>query len=210
MSWWPLLWWSASALAGDDWVIRHFSTADGLPVSSARAARVDLDGFLWLATHDGLARFDGQRFEVFDKAGNPAMDSNRIVDLYVDDLGRLYALTQPGTLLRVRANQIERVDPDPTQPAAPIRHLVDTPFCATLASGLYCHDEQGQFQRHAEFGADLDINQALPAAEDSAWLIGENPEIWWQAQNGRSIRIDSGSMEAIPSSAQPLALTDAQ
>ena len=95
-----LIAWTITASATDNWVIRHFSTADALPVSSASAARMDRDGFLWLATHDGLARFDGRRFAVFDMADQPAMDSNRITGLYTDDLGRLHALTSQGNLLR--------------------------------------------------------------------------------------------------------------
>ena len=57
--------------SGPRWVSQHFGSVDGLPVGSASSARVDADGFLWLATHDGLARFDGQRFDVHDSMRFP-------------------------------------------------------------------------------------------------------------------------------------------
>src|SRR5690606_31093092 len=64
------------ATVGPRWVSQHFGSVDGLPVGSASSARIDSDGFLWIATHDGLARFDGQRFEVLDSMRFPAMSGN--------------------------------------------------------------------------------------------------------------------------------------
>src|SRR6185503_18596036 len=58
-----------------------FSTGDGLPVAGIGQTLQTRDGFLWLATFDGLARFDGARFEVFDSERVPALGSNRIFDL---------------------------------------------------------------------------------------------------------------------------------
>ena len=54
----------ALCFADRDLVVRHFGSAEGMPVSSATSAQIDADGFLWFATHDGLARFDGRRFSV--------------------------------------------------------------------------------------------------------------------------------------------------
>lgn len=200
--------WSVSAMAGDDWVVRHFSTADGLPVSSASAARTDRDGFLWLATHDGLARFDGRRFEIFDMASQPAMDSNRVVGLYTDDLDRLHALTSQGTLLSVRANRIERVVPNPVQPSAAIRQVLESPFCVTLADGLFCHDDGGQFRRTAEFEPEMNVHQALPGPDGSAWLVSRDRDVWWQPPGGGHQHSHTRLPTAIPSAATPVHLPD--
>src|SRR6185369_17583537 len=55
---------SAASLA-PDLVIRSWSTAAGLPQSTVTAIVQTRDGYLWLGTRDGLARFDGVRFTVF-------------------------------------------------------------------------------------------------------------------------------------------------
>lgn len=54
-------------------------TADsGLPQSSVRGIVQTPDGYLWVATLNGLARFDGVRFQIFDKSNTPQITSNRI------------------------------------------------------------------------------------------------------------------------------------
>lgn len=45
---------------------KNFTTADGLPSSETYFAFEDLSGLLWVGTDNGLARFDGYSFQVFD------------------------------------------------------------------------------------------------------------------------------------------------
>ncbi len=53
-------------------------TADsGLPQNSVRGLEQTSDGFLWIATLNGVARFDGVRFQVFDKGNTPGISSSR-------------------------------------------------------------------------------------------------------------------------------------
>ncbi len=199
---------SAAVSATDDWVIRHFSTADGLPVSSASAASIDRDGFLWLATHDGLARFDGRRFEVFDMADHPAMGSNRIDGLYTDPLQRLYALTRQGKLLKVRANRIEPVVVDFEQPEAVIRRVDENPFCVTLSHGLFCQDESGNFQKRSNFDPDLNIRHALPGPESSIWLINASGVTWLHSEPDPMRLMRPEAPGVIPGTTSPLVLSD--
>lgn len=63
-------------------IIRNWTANDGLPVSGVSDLYQDEDGFLWLATLAGLARFDGARFRVFDTGSNPELPSNRITQFH--------------------------------------------------------------------------------------------------------------------------------
>ncbi len=47
------------------YAFRELSLKKGLPQSQVKAINQDKDGFLWVGTLGGLARFDGKRFEVF-------------------------------------------------------------------------------------------------------------------------------------------------
>lgn len=42
--------------------LSHYSTEDGMPSNTVAALRTDDYGFLWLATWNGISRFDGYHF----------------------------------------------------------------------------------------------------------------------------------------------------
>lgn len=77
-----------------------FTVEDGLPSAGIVQTAQSRDGYLWLATFDGLVRFDGARFEVFDTERVPALGSNRIVELLVSRNGTLWVRTEAGHVAR--------------------------------------------------------------------------------------------------------------
>src|SRR5262247_3504497 len=66
----------------------------GLPQNTVRALLQSRDGYLWVGTLDGLARFDGVRFTVFNRGNSPGLPSNRITALYEDSAGGLWVGTE--------------------------------------------------------------------------------------------------------------------
>lgn len=81
-------------------------TADtGLPQNIVRAVHQTFDGYLWVATLDGLARFDGVRFTVFNKSNSPGISSNRFTSLYEDQSGALWLGTENSGLTRYDRGQ---------------------------------------------------------------------------------------------------------
>lgn len=80
----------------------HWTTDNGLPQNTVRAIVQARDGYLWLTTFDGLARFDGVRFTVFDKNNTPAITNNRFTALYEDKDGTLWAGADQGEVVSYR------------------------------------------------------------------------------------------------------------
>jgi len=93
-----LCFWAAPALAQgrfDSW-----TTENGLPQNTVRAIRQTRDGYLWVATENGLARFDGVRFTVFNRLNTPGVTGNRFTWLCESRDGDLWAATIDGGLMR--------------------------------------------------------------------------------------------------------------
>ena len=85
-------------------------TADnGLPQNIVRGIYQSPDGFLWVATFDGLVRFDGVQFKVFNKSNTPGMGSNRIVSLYGDASGDLWLSSEGGDLTLYRNGTFQSI-----------------------------------------------------------------------------------------------------
>jgi PAS domain S-box-containing protein len=71
-----------------------------LPQNSVTAIAQTRDGYLWLGTFGGLARFDGVKFTVFDTTNAPGLRSSRIVTLCEARDGSLWVGTEQGGLTR--------------------------------------------------------------------------------------------------------------
>src|SRR5579871_1064533 len=72
-----------------------WTEADGLPQDTIRSIAQTADGYLWLGTDEGLARFDGYDFVVFSK-DNSALPSNSVTALYAGQSGNLWIGTPMG------------------------------------------------------------------------------------------------------------------
>jgi diguanylate cyclase (GGDEF)-like protein len=80
----------------------HFTNKNGLPQNTVSAITQTADGYLWFATYDGLVRYDGVRFSIFDKGNTTGLLTNQFLSLWGDDKGTLWAGTGDGGLVRYR------------------------------------------------------------------------------------------------------------
>src|SRR5260370_14905308 len=69
---------------------------DGLPQNTVQAIVQTRDGYLWIGTEEGLVRFDGVRFAIFDMKNTGAIRSNFITSLREDEFGNLWIGTRGG------------------------------------------------------------------------------------------------------------------
>jgi signal transduction histidine kinase/ligand-binding sensor domain-containing protein/CheY-like chemotaxis protein len=79
---------------------RQDAWQEGLPQFSIHAIAQTPDGYLWIATQAGLARFNGARFTVFDSRNTPELHSNVVWGLQPDRAGNLWIATVSGGLTR--------------------------------------------------------------------------------------------------------------
>jgi hypothetical protein len=72
----------------------HWTMENGLPQNTVNTVAQTRDGYVWVTTFDGLARFDGVRFTVFDKGNSRGINSNRFIQLYETADGTLLLGTE--------------------------------------------------------------------------------------------------------------------
>jgi len=82
----------------------------GLPQDSVTAVVQTRDGYLWLGTYNGLVRFDGVRFKVFDTGNTPEFEDNRITSLLEDVNGVLWIGHETGDLTQFKAGKFSAVN----------------------------------------------------------------------------------------------------
>src|ERR1700734_619223 len=98
-----LLWISLAArlCAGEvasppEYQITSWRVEEGLPQSTVTCVAQAADGYLWLGTQNGLVRFDGVKFRVFDENNTPAIKNSRIVQLLCEKDGTVWVGTEHG------------------------------------------------------------------------------------------------------------------
>ena len=98
-----LLLWSAAFLAASpdafalrsskalhDYVHRSWTVDNGLPQSTIRAIAQTTDGYIWLSNHQGLIRFDGKQFQLYNESNTPALVGSGVSALQVSNDGGLW------------------------------------------------------------------------------------------------------------------------
>jgi signal transduction histidine kinase/ligand-binding sensor domain-containing protein/ActR/RegA family two-component response regulator len=106
--------WTTHAAALDpskairQYVHRSWQTDDGLPQNFISSLAQSDDGYLWFGTYDGLCRFDGVRFTVFNSANTPAMRNNTIIRVKQGINGALLIATNDG-LVRLERGEFTRI-----------------------------------------------------------------------------------------------------
>ena len=78
--------------------IRHYQTADGLPHNNVKRILQDAKGYLWVATHEGLGRFDGYGFNAYGT--DDGLGHAFINDMAIDREGNLWVATNGAGISR--------------------------------------------------------------------------------------------------------------
>src|SRR5687768_578009 len=73
-----------------EFVLAQWTTADGLPQNSVTAIAQTPDGYLWVGTFGGLARFDGSSFRLTPRVDSAGSHIDRVLSLAVGPDGALW------------------------------------------------------------------------------------------------------------------------
>jgi len=163
------------AKAVGQYSLAAWQTEDGLPHNLVQAIAQTPDGYVWLATQEGLARFDGVRFTVFDRRSTAAMSANDVETIYVCRDGSLWVGVYGGTLLRYQNGRFRSYSSREGLSSATITALAEDThgdlWIGTDGDGLYrLHD--GVFTRYTEKDGLIDdsVRCLLADREGNIWI----------------------------------------
>ncbi|MCK6591222.1 MAG: hypothetical protein L6Q76_27025, partial [Polyangiaceae bacterium] len=166
-----------------------FSTAQGLPQNSVLSLVQTKDGYLWLATYEGLVRFDGVKFTVFDKQNTPELKASWVTALHEDPRGSLWIGTVDGLLER-RDNAFRRRSLPNDSVSAIASDATGALWIGTVGGGLIRlrgDDDLTTFT--VKDGLPGDVVTSLHAAADGRLYVGTS--------DGGLGRITNGSIEKL-------------
>jgi len=153
----------------------HYTRADGLPAGAVWSVTQDSDGYLWMGSQNGLARFDGVRFEVFDSSNTPGLASQDIRDIVFDHEGRMWLGSYGGGIYRFHPDS-SRLDAITTGEGLPNNVVYDLlvdregALWAATAGGLARRDSEGRIEVWTEANG-LSINRVFALHQDRDGML---------------------------------------
>jgi len=166
---------------------RRLGVADGLPSANINAFAEDRLGYLWLASHDGLARFDGRNYRIW--RAEDGLRDNLIWSLHVDAGNRLWFGTQNAGLGMLSADRRSfRFFDRATYPqigSNTVWSVASTPdgsvWFGTPTAGLHRLAADGTIQRFMPVAGQRD---SLPSASIAYLAVTPDGVLWVGSKGG--------------------------
>ncbi len=167
-----------------NYFVRAWRTDEGLPDNAVTAVVQTHDGYLWIGTYGGLARFDGVRFRIFNNSTEPALQSDRITCLYEDPQGVLWIGHERGDLTSYHDGKFE---------AQEVRRTGLRRRIAAISSDrngdVWLLNEEGTLMRVRD-GATC----SLPNHNGIAQMAKTADGALWVASGGKLASLDNGRL----------------
>jgi signal transduction histidine kinase/streptogramin lyase len=112
---------NAHAQAAHQYRYDQWTAENGLPQNIVRGLAQTPDGYLWIDTLDGVARFDGVHFTVFNKSNTPGIESNRFGAMVEGQDGDLWLANESGGLTRYHRGAFHTYGAEDGIPANSVR-----------------------------------------------------------------------------------------
>jgi signal transduction histidine kinase/ligand-binding sensor domain-containing protein/CheY-like chemotaxis protein/HPt (histidine-containing phosphotransfer) domain-containing protein len=180
------------SLKTSQYILDQWQIPEGLPQNAALTIARTPDGYLWIGTQEGLARFDGVRFVVFDRSNEIAIQDNSIMVLHVDRAGKLWIGTQDGMAV------FENGRFKPYNAVAALAHVPILSILEDRTGRLWVGTDKGlvaidQQQRARVFGT----SDGLRDAGIRALLEDRNGMIWVATATGGLHRFDGSDFKSM-------------
>lgn len=172
---------------------RHYDVSSGLPGNCIRSIVQDSVGYIWMATQNGLSRYNGITFTRFGKTSGPdGLSSLNIMKLcpHADNRHLWVATVEQLYLFDTATEQFNRFTMTAGNDGAEVGHVFsmtyDTDGCLWIGTrnGLFAYDSTaGSLVHYTHSPAD-----ANSMADDHVWVVFRDSSgtLWIGTRNGLS------------------------
>lgn len=165
-----------------------WQTKDGLPQNSVYAIAQTPDGYLWLGTLGGLARFDGVRFTQFTAENTPQIRNNDIRTLFVAPDSTLWIGTYGGGAVRYRKGRFE-----PVVLGEGLPHEMVRGFAADSSGGVFIAMQGGGVARlQGRTITRFSTKNGLPSDAVKTVYTDRSGDVWMGTLGGGLSRLHDG------------------
>ncbi len=171
---------------------RTWTSEQGLPQNSVQTVIQTADGFLWIGTQVGLARFDGSTFKVFNKKNVPAMKDVFINHLLEARDGTLWMTTQAGGLVAMNKDAFKLY----TTEQGLLNNSVDV-LCEDHEGSLWIGSRQKGLYKFKD-GRITDYTNAKGLASKQVWAIFEDrSKVLWIGTTKGLTKFENGQFTTL-------------
>jgi ligand-binding sensor domain-containing protein/signal transduction histidine kinase len=164
----------------------HTSWRSDAGLQAVRRLKQTPDGYLWLATRSGLARFDGVRFSTFRASSGQDLESSTMQDLVIDPDGSLWIATLGGGIAHYQAGKFHSYTSRDGLPSDDIGSLYrdsqGTLWVGTRGGGI-ARMVQDRFEK---------LSLGIPTSPITAFLEGPNRSLWIATYGNGVFRLQNG------------------
>lgn len=161
---------------------KKFQVGDGLSENAVYCIMQDSEGFMWFGTKDGLNRFDGTQFRVYQQEANKktSLGNNFVRSIAQMDHENLVIGTDAGIYIMNRTDESFRRLTIKASDGSEITSAVNSLFVdkngilwiGTMSQGVYCYDITKQILRRVPLVKyDLGLNATWTILEDRSGTI---------------------------------------
>jgi signal transduction histidine kinase/ligand-binding sensor domain-containing protein len=139
---------------GNQYIERAFTTTEGLPANGVNRVIQSLDGYIWAATYNGLIRYNGHEFFIYNTSNITGLESNRFVHLSQDQNGNIWGGLEMNQYVQISdtASVADTLEHEHLSTSDHITNVSITPngerWIGT-SNGLFIFDDENyQYQQH--------------------------------------------------------------
>ena len=168
----------------------HTSWGIDAGLQVVRQVRQSPDGYLWLATRGGLARFDGVRFSTFTASSVKGLESSTMQEMVIDPDGSMWIASLGGGMIHYQTGVFRSYTSRDGLPSDDINSIYrDSHGVLWIGtrSGAIARMVEGRFEK---------VSLGIPAGRIDAFLEDADQSLWIATLGNGVFRLKNGRISS--------------